>query len=182
MREQEIKVYEFVVNDLKKATEQLPTSSVRGRINKISASAFLGKAYLLMASIEKHREQAGSGETFYTSALEALNTVINSNAYSLKTYFPDNFILDKQYSGGNELIFTIEFNAADKNNFNIFGVNSGFSIIPVHLTRYLQDRWLLPMEGLFQTTGGYRLLIWILLVIGSDDFGHLRMENLDLTM
>jgi hypothetical protein len=126
MREQEIKVYEFVVNDLKKATEQLPTSSVRGRINKISASAFLGKAYLLMASIEKHREQAGSGETFYTSALEALNTVINSNAYSLKTYFPDNFILDKQYSGGNELIFTIEFNAADKNNFNIFGVNSGF--------------------------------------------------------
>ncbi len=126
MRDQEILVYKFVTDEFNKAIEQLPLNSVRGRADKTVASAFLGKAHLLMASIEKHRDKSGNGQENYTKSLAALNTVINSNKYDLKPYFPDNFIGDKQYAGQNELVFTIEFNVNDKNNSNLFGQQSGF--------------------------------------------------------
>lgn len=126
MKEQEIKVYDFIVAELGKAITALPTALTRGRANKYSAHALLGKVYLQMASIEKFRDKTGNGNANYTKAIENFNVVVNSNVYGLKTYFPDNFIRSKQYTGANEFLFTLEFNESDKGNFNIQGNNSGF--------------------------------------------------------
>jgi hypothetical protein len=126
MKEHETKVYEFIVADLEKAITTLPIAITRGRANRYAAHALLGKVFLQMASIEKFRDKTGVGTTSYTKAIENFNVVINSNVYGLKTYFPDNFIRTKQYTGANEFLFTLEFNETDKGNFNISGNNSGF--------------------------------------------------------
>lgn len=126
MKEQELKVYNFITGDLDKAISSLSANITRGRANKHAAQALLGKVYLQLASIEKFRDKTGDGVANYTKALDNLNAVINSGLYNLKTYFPDNFIRSKQYTGANEFIFTLEFNETDKGNFNILGNNSGF--------------------------------------------------------
>lgn len=126
MREQEFKVYDFIAADLNKAIGQLPSAVTRGRANKFSAHALLGKVHLNMASIEKYRDKTNNGAANYTKVVENLNAVINSGVYDLKPYYPDNFIRSKQYTGANEFLFTLEFNENDKGNFNIQGNNSGF--------------------------------------------------------
>jgi hypothetical protein len=126
MAEQEQKVYEFIIKDFTEASQILPSGITRGRANKFSAMAFLGKVYLNMASIEKFRDKKGDGNANYLNAIASLNAVINSGLYNLKPYFPDNFIRDKQYTGPNEFLFTLEFHELDKNGFNINSSNSGF--------------------------------------------------------
>ncbi|MDP5121351.1 MAG: RagB/SusD family nutrient uptake outer membrane protein [Spirosomaceae bacterium] len=126
MAEQEKLVYSFIIKDLTAAADQLAANSGRGRAGKYAAHAVLGKVYLNMASIEKFRDKTSDGSANYTLALTNLNAVINSNSYGLKTYFPDNFIRTKQYTGANEFLFTLEYNELDKSGGSIFGSTSGF--------------------------------------------------------
>jgi hypothetical protein len=125
MKEQEAKVYDFIINDLTIASQMLPDNPARGRAGKFTALAYLGKVYLNRASIAKHRDKTGTGAADYTNAVAALQQVIASGKFSLKTYYPDNFIREKQYSGNNEFIFTVEFEALDGGSGR-FGENSGF--------------------------------------------------------
>jgi SusD family/Starch-binding associating with outer membrane len=125
MREQESKVYEFIIDDLMMASNMLPNTSERGRASKFTALAYLGKVYLNRATIAKHRDMTGNGAADYTNAIAALQQVIASGQYALKTYYPDNFIRDKQYSGNREFVFTVEFEALDGGQGR-FGENSGF--------------------------------------------------------
>lgn len=123
---QELKVYEFIITELNKAITELPINYTRGRSNRFSAHGLLGKVHLQVASIQKFRDKKGDSVPNYLKALENLNAVIKSGIYSLKPYFPDNFIRTKQHVGANEFLFTIEFSETDKNNSNIFGGGSGF--------------------------------------------------------
>lgn len=125
MKEQESKVYEFIINDLTMASQMLPANAERGRAGKFAALAYLGKVFLTRATITKYRDAAGTGTTDYQNAVNALQQVISSGQFSLKTYYPDNFIRDKQYSGNKEFIFTTEFEALDGGQGR-FGENSGF--------------------------------------------------------
>jgi hypothetical protein len=125
MKEQESKVYDFIINDLTMASQMLPNNPERGRAGKFTALAYLGKVHLNRATITKHRDMTGDGATDYQSAVAALQQVIASGQYALKTYYPDNFIRDKQYSGNREFIFTVEFEALDGGQGR-FGENSGF--------------------------------------------------------
>lgn len=126
MKEQELKTYDFIIQDLTKAIEQLSPAITRGRANKFAANGLLGKVYLNMASIEKFRDKTGDGLANFTKAIQNFNTIINSGVYGLKQYFPDNFIRDKQYTGNNEFLFTLEFHDLDKSGNNFLGSNSGF--------------------------------------------------------
>jgi hypothetical protein len=126
MKEQELKMYDFIIQDLTKAIEQLQPAITRGRANKYSAQALLGKVHLNIASIEKFRDKTGDGSANYIKAIQNLNAVINSGVFNLKPYFPDNFIRDKQYTGANEFLFTLEFHELDKSGNNFLGSNSGF--------------------------------------------------------
>jgi hypothetical protein len=125
MKEQEGKVYEFIINDLTLASQMLPSNPERGRAGKFAALAYLGKVYLNRATIAKHRDATGDGATDYQNAINALQQVIVSGQFALKTYYPDNFIRDKQYAGNNEFVFTAEFEALD-GGLGRFGENSGF--------------------------------------------------------
>jgi SusD family/Starch-binding associating with outer membrane len=125
MKEQEAKVYDFIINDLTMASQMLPNNPERGRAGKFAALAYLGKVHLTRATIAKHRDMTGDGAADYQSAVAALQQVIASGQYALKTYYPDNFIRDKQYAGNREFIFTVEFEALDGGQGR-FGENSGF--------------------------------------------------------
>lgn len=125
MKEQEGKVYDFIINDLTLASQMLPANAERGRAGKFAALAILGKVYLTRATIAKHRDLTGTGATDYQNAVNALQQVIASGQFALKTYYPDNFIRDKQYAGNKEFIFTVEFEALDGAGGR-FGENSGF--------------------------------------------------------
>ncbi|HOY16226.1 MAG TPA: RagB/SusD family nutrient uptake outer membrane protein [Haliscomenobacter sp.] len=125
MKEQENKVYAFITNDLTTAIAQLTESGDRGRANKLAAQALLGKVFLTQASIEKYRDKSGDGKAFYENALSNLNAVILSKKYALKTYFPDNFIRDKQNTGNQEALFFLEFNELDNSGVRA-GLNTGF--------------------------------------------------------
>lgn len=125
MKEQEGKVYDFIINDLTLASQKLPNNPERGRAGKFTALSFLGKVHLNRATIAKHRDLTGDGAADYLSAVTAFQQVIASGQYALKTYYPDNFIRDKQYAGNREFIFTVEFEALDGGQGR-FGENSGF--------------------------------------------------------
>ncbi len=113
MKEQEAILYDFIVGDLTKASVQLADNVERGRASKAAAQTLLAKVFLNRATIAKYRDKTGDGKADYEAALTNLNAVINSKKHALKTYFPDNFIRDKQYTGNNEAIFMLEFNELD---------------------------------------------------------------------
>jgi hypothetical protein len=125
MKEQEGKVYEFIIKDLSMAAQMLPVAPERGRAGRFAALAYLGKVHLNRATIAKHRDMSGDGGDDYRSAVAAFQQVISSGQYALKTYYPDNFIRDRQYAGNREFIFTVEFEALDGGQGR-FGENSGF--------------------------------------------------------
>ncbi len=125
MFEQEQKVYEFMIDDLTKASTLLPQTNDRGRPGSLSAKGMLGKVLVTWGSILKHREAKGPATEVYTAAIAELQAVISSGKYALKPYYPDNFIRDKQYAGANEFLFAVEFNELDNSGFRV-GDGTGF--------------------------------------------------------
>ncbi|MDA9555811.1 RagB/SusD family nutrient uptake outer membrane protein [Pelobium sp.] len=125
MKVQELKVYDFIISDIDAAiqTTEMPDVDDRGKAGKLAVQMLRAKVYLQLASIEKFRDKTGDGVAYYNKALTSLNTIISSGRFSLKTYFPDNFIRDKQHLGNNEALFWLEYNAVD--NFYPRAGNSG---------------------------------------------------------
>ena len=125
MKQQELKIYDFIISDIEAAiqtTEMLDVDD-RGRVGKLAVHMLKAKVYLQLASIEKFRDLTGNGVAHYTTALNSLNIIISSGKFKLKPYFPDNFIRDKQHSGNEEALFWLEYNATD--NFFPRAGNSG---------------------------------------------------------
>ncbi len=125
MKVQEGRLYDFIINDLKLASQLLPNNPDRGRAGKFASLSYLGKVFLTRATIAKHRDKTGDGVLDYQNAVNVLQAVISSGQYGLKTYYPDNFIRDKQNVGNRESIFSIEFQELDGGQGR-FGENSGF--------------------------------------------------------
>lgn len=126
MKDQENLLYEFIINDLNLAIAQLAANVDQGRASKGAAQTLLGHVYLTRATINRHRDKSGDGNADYQSAISQFEAVINSGTYSMKTYYPDNFIRDKQNSGAKEAIFTLEFNEADNSPMRVGDAN-GFT-------------------------------------------------------
>ena len=125
MKAQEMKVYEFIINDLNIAINQLADASDRGRATKPAAKTLLAHVYLTLGTIEKHRDGSSDGAAHYQNSLQLTSDIINSNRFALKRYFPDNFIRDKQHTGNNEFIWTLEYNELDNAGSRV-GNNSGY--------------------------------------------------------
>ena len=93
-------VFNFVVDELKAAAEDLPSETevgdeYYGRFTKEAAFALLATTYL--------NGEVYTGEAFYNEAIEYADRVINSGAYSLLPNYFDNFAPDNQ--GNAEFIF-----------------------------------------------------------------------------
>lgn len=123
MKKQEDNLYDFIINDLTIAAENLGANMDQGRASKGAAQTLLGHVYLTRGTIEKYRDATGDGSANYQNAVDLFGTVINSGNYGLKQYFPDNFIRNKQNTGAKEAIFTLEFNEADNAGMRVGDAN-----------------------------------------------------------
>ena len=121
-------VWDFIVEDLKKAIELLPhkgywSADQAGRVTAASASALLGKSYLYRSGIEPL--YGTTTTTFYNEAAAAFSAIIDGTYgdYSLVEY-AHNF--DVANENNNESILEIQF-LGDVNNtsFNPGNANSG---------------------------------------------------------
>ena len=93
-------VFNFVVDELKEAAENLPSETevgeeYYGRFTKEAAYALLATTYL--------NGEVYTGEAYYDEAIKYADLVINSGAYSLLPNYFDNFSADN--AGNAEFIF-----------------------------------------------------------------------------
>ncbi len=98
-------MYDFIVEDLKFAEENLPQSYGgvdKGRVTKAGASALLGKVYLTMAGYPLNK-----GNEYYNLASQKLMEVINNGMYSLVPSYKDLFDVSKKNSS--ESLFEIQY-------------------------------------------------------------------------
>jgi starch-binding outer membrane protein, SusD/RagB family len=101
-------IYDFVVNELKEVIPSLSETvggEQYGLFNKWAATTLLAKMYL----------NAGvyTGTPNWQGALDACNTIINSNRFELAANYKDNFVDDDSFSSTNkEIIFTIPFDTS----------------------------------------------------------------------
>jgi hypothetical protein len=101
-RASEEEVYDFMIEDLKFAAENLPATSLAGRANKGAANALLSRVALYAGSIAQNdRNQFNSDpltgisaartKEYYNIAIEAAQAVIGSNIYELDANFASIF-------------------------------------------------------------------------------------------
>ncbi|MCB0631581.1 MAG: RagB/SusD family nutrient uptake outer membrane protein [Saprospiraceae bacterium] len=133
MDEQESLLYDFIINDLNIAVDLLADNVDQGRAGKAAAQTLLGHVYLTRATNQKYRDARGDGAADFQNAVNQLGAVIAGGKYGLKQYFPDNFIRDKQHTGTEEAIFTLEFSELDNAGMRVgdangFLNNSGSSV------------------------------------------------------
>lgn len=101
-----------IIDDLKKAKELLPpkgfwTKDDLGRVNRASAAALLGKAYLYRSGIEKY--YSNSSQTYYNEAAECFDEIISGKdgSFKLMDNYTDNFKVATE--NNDESIFEIQF-------------------------------------------------------------------------
>ena len=93
-RASEEEVYDFMIEDLKFAAQNLPVTALAGRANKGSANALLSRVAVYAGSIAKNDLNqfnqdpltgisAARAKEFYNVAVEAAQAVISSNVYEL---------------------------------------------------------------------------------------------------
>jgi len=94
-------IYDFVVSELQDIQADLPASTAAnyGRATQQAANMLLAEVYL--------NAQVYTGTAQWTAALNAAQTVIGSNAYSLNATYRNNFMADNNTSP--EIIFAIPF-------------------------------------------------------------------------
>jgi hypothetical protein len=110
-------VWDFIIEDLKKAKDLLPakgywTGNNLGRVSSASAAALLGKAYLYRTGIEKY--YGNSTKEYYTEAAECFDEIITgkhgnirlvdnySDNFQVATENNDESILEFQFKGDTE--------------------------------------------------------------------------------
>lgn len=105
-------VWDFIIDDLKKAKDLLPKKGFwsgdnLGRVTSASAAALLGKAYLYRSGIEHY--YGDSNETYYSEAAECFDEIIRGDhgSFSLVDDYSDNFRVATE--NNDESIFEIQF-------------------------------------------------------------------------
>lgn len=97
--------YDFIINDLKVAEQNIPFSNENGRANKYVAKTYLAKVYLQMSGEPLKDPSAASNAAAYAK------DVIDNGPYSLEPNYPDIFKLNHEY--GPEYIFSAEYIATN---------------------------------------------------------------------
>ena len=102
-RSSKANVYLSIENDLNAAINVLPTTQLQaGRVTKYAAQSLLGKVYLYQQK--------------YDSAATVLQSVINSNAFSLVNNFASIFLLSGE--NGPESVFEIQYSSNGANSYD----------------------------------------------------------------
>lgn len=123
-------VWDFIIEDLGKAKENLPnkgywTGNNTGRITAAAAAALRGKAYLYRSGIEPR--YGSSAETYYDEAAREFEEVITGKygTYRLVDYA---YNFDVAHENNDESVFEIQFlGDVINNNFNPGFANSGLA-------------------------------------------------------
>ncbi|ANH81683.1 hypothetical protein A8C56_12435 [Niabella ginsenosidivorans] len=107
-------VYNFIFDDLKKASEKcIPYSQQParefGHATKGAAQAMLSLAYLTHANNLDLKGQSGESKAFYQLAENYADSVIQSNEYSLISNYADLWNVDLEKNAYKEVIFAIQF-------------------------------------------------------------------------
>jgi hypothetical protein len=101
-------VYQFIANDLRFATYNLPLTDAAGRVTAWSAAGMLGKTYLTMAGLES----AGAGprnQALLDSAKLYAGVVCNQSGKELMENYPDLF--KTQFNDNQESLFALQWAA-----------------------------------------------------------------------
>jgi starch-binding outer membrane protein, SusD/RagB family len=118
-RSSEQEVYDFMIEDLKFAVENLAATSKVGTANKMAANALLSRVALYAGSIAKYDNKqlynddpltgipANKAKDYYQIAADAAQAVIGSGTYSLETTFSTIF----SNKNNKEAIFRVDFSA-----------------------------------------------------------------------
>jgi len=115
-------VYNFIIDDLKYAADNLPetyTGADKGRATKYAAKGILALVYMTRSGPTYNIEGPGLATNDWQAALDLLNEVINSGKYSFLSSYSDIFsytnennaevIFDIQYSNGSNPIVGATF-------------------------------------------------------------------------
>lgn len=97
--------YDFIINDLKVAEENIPVINEPGRATKYAAKTYLAKVYLQMSG-EPLKDQTAAAK-----AATYAKDVIDNGPYDLEPNYEDIFKLDHEH--GVEYIFSAEYIATD---------------------------------------------------------------------
>lgn len=97
-------VYEFIINDLKFASEHLPTSDEPGRVTQWGAKGLLAKVFLARSGYNNggSRRQSDLDSAMYYAA-----DVYNNSGLSLLESYPDLFRY--QYKNNQESLFSLQW-------------------------------------------------------------------------
>lgn len=118
-----LEMYEFIVDDLKFAEQNLPeeySSTEVGRATKGAAVGLLGKVYMTMAGYPLN-----GGEQYYKLAIEQFKTIIQDNKYSLVSSYKDLF--DVANKNTSESIFEIQYQKGAPNGATGSPWNNNFA-------------------------------------------------------
>jgi hypothetical protein len=106
-------LWDKIAEDFQFAATNLPASQAEpGRVNQLSAKAYLAKVRLYQAyqQNEKH-EKTGMSATRLNEVLTLTNDIINSGKYSLNDDFAKNFLYG--FDNSPESIFAVQFSIND---------------------------------------------------------------------
>lgn len=98
-------MYDFIVEDLKYASMNLPesySSTDRGRVTKGGAIGLLGKVYMSMAGYPLNK-----GDEYYKLAIEQFKSIINDSHYSLVPTYKDLFEVPNKNTS--ESLFEVQY-------------------------------------------------------------------------
>ncbi len=131
--------YQYIINDLKFAIENLPLKSEHSanniwRISKGAAQALLGDVYLTMGDM---LEDA----SYYSLAKNELSAVINSGEYKLEPNFKDLWYWwNTNNKNGKESVFEVQFGNYGK-EYNSLHTQFGVNITEYTLGCYMYRRF-----------------------------------------
>ena len=112
-----LEVYEFIIQDLIFAKNNLVAEQGGGRATKGSAQALLGKVYLQMTG------HPINDASYFAKAEAELKAVMDSNVYNLMSYYPDIFTLENEQN--NEIVFSFGFDGPGLNQGSRIGTFYG---------------------------------------------------------
>jgi hypothetical protein len=117
-------IYENIIEDLEYGVANLKvkTPFLAGHATQDAAKTLLASVYLTRGSMAK-RDNTGDGLADFALAASYSKEVINSNRYTLCSYFPDAFIV--QNKNNDEIVFDVQFKSPGLGVGNTIGINMG---------------------------------------------------------
>jgi len=171
-------VYSQIIEDLEAAEEGIKNDRPEGHATAGTASSYLAKVYLRLASEQKNnvfpdRSYNRSAQEYYSLAADKAKQVIDSGQYGLFDDFQDNFNVDTE--NGKEHIFSTQFSRAQQAHvLNLIGFPQECGLLPI--TPFAE---FIPTLDVFQAyqESDYRREVTFLTECTSDEGEELTFED-----